>query len=378
MSIPAPALTLGIEEEYLLVDVETRDLVQSPPDAFMEACVRACGEQVSNEFMKSQIEIGTKVCRNIDEAREDLTRLRREVIKAAQEFGLAPIASSTHPFAHWTEQQHTEKERYETLAHDLGGAVERLLICGMHVHICVEDSDLRIDLMNQIVYFLPHLLTLTTSSPYWQGRDTGLNSYRLTVFDALPRTGLPDAFDSFGEYQRMLNQLVKVGAVEDATKLWWDIRPSDRFPTIEARVMDVCTNVEDTLTVAALYQSIASMLFRLRQKNQRWRLYPKTLLKENRWRAQRYGPRRGLIDFGRGEMVAASELIDELIGIVSYDAAALGCLEEVERARDIVSRGTSAEAQRHAYQTARGDGADHEEALSRVVDYLINETASGL
>ena len=378
MNIPAPALTLGIEEEYLLVDVETRDLVQSPPDAFMEACVKACGEQVSNEFMKSQIEIGTKVCRNIDEAREDLTRLRREVIKAAQEFGLAPIASSTHPFAHWTEQQHTEKERYETLAHDLGGAVERLLICGMHVHICVEDSDLRIDLMNQIVYFLPHLLTLTTSSPYWQGRDTGLNSYRLTVFDALPRTGLPDAFDSFGEYQRMLNQLVKVGAVEDATKLWWDIRPSDRFPTIEARVMDVCTNVEDTLTVAALYQSIASMLFRLRQKNQRWRLYPKTLLKENRWRAQRYGPRRGLIDFGRGEMVAASELIDELIGIVSDDAVALGCLEEVERARDIVDRGTSAEAQRHAYQTARGDGADHEEALSQVVDFLISETASGL
>lgn len=378
MSIPAPALTLGIEEEYLLVDVETRDLVQSPPDGFMKACVAACGEQVSNEFMKSQIEIGTKVCRDIGEARVDLTRLRREVVGAARRYGLAPIAASTHPFARWTQQQHTEKERYETLAHDLGGAVERLLICGMHVHIGIADKDLRIDLMNQVTYFLPHLLMLTTSSPYWQGRDSGLNSYRLTVFDALPRTGLPDVFDSFGEYRRMIDQLIKVGALQDATKLWWDIRPSDHFPTVEARMMDVCATMEDALTVAALYQSIMSMLFRLRLKNQRWRLYPKTLVKENRWRAQRYGPRQGMIDFGRGEMVPAGELMDELISLVSEDADALGCLAEVQRSREIVRRGTSAEAQRRSYQQARGEGADHQEALCRVVDYLIGETASGL
>ncbi|PLX40111.1 MAG: carboxylate-amine ligase [Hyphomicrobiales bacterium] len=378
MNIPAPALTLGIEEEYLLVDVQTRDLVQSPPEDFMSACVETCGEQVANEFMKSQIEIGTKVCRTIGEAREDLTRLRRAVIEAARGFGLAPIAASTHPFARWTQQQHTEKERYETLAHDLGGAVERLLICGMHVHIGIEDHDLRIDLMNQVAYFLPHMLALTTSSPYWQGRDTGLNSYRLTVFDALPRTGLPDIFDSFGEYRRMIDQLIKVGALEDATKLWWDIRPSDRFPTIEARVMDVCTDVEDTLTVAALYQSIMSMLFRLRQKNQRWRLYPKSLMKENRWRAQRYGPRRGLIDFGRAEMVPVAELMEELISIVSEDAEALGCLGEVKRSREIVNRGTSAEAQREVYQSATENGADHKEALREVVDFLIERTASGL
>lgn len=378
MSIQAPALTLGIEEEYLLVDVKTRDLAHAPPDGFMDACIAACGEQVSNEFMKSQIEIGTKVCGTIGEARADLQRLRRAVIKAAGAYGLAPIAASTHPFARWTKQQHTEKERYETLAHDLGGAVERLLICGMHVHIGVEDRDLRIDLMNQAAYFLPHLLSLTTSSPYWQGRDTGLNSYRLTVFDALPRTGLPDAFDSYGEYRRMIEQLIRVGALEDATKIWWDIRPSDHFPTVEARMMDVCTRIEDALTVAALFQSIMSMLFRLRQKNQRWRLYPKTLVKENRWRAQRYGPRHGLIDFGRGQMVSSAELMDELIEIISEDAEALGCLAEVQRAREIVKGGTSAEAQREAYQTAIDSGASHKEALGKVVDFLVRETASGL
>ena len=378
MSVPAPSLTMGIEEEYLLVDLETRDLVRSPPDVFMKDCVRSCGEQVTNEFMKCQLEVGTGVCANIQDARADLGRLRKGVVSVARNYGWAPIAASTHPFARWEQQQHTEKARYETLAQDLGGAVRRLLICGMHVHLGIEDEDTRIDLMNQVTYFLPHLLCLTTSSPFWQGRDTGLNSYRLTVFDGLPRTGLPDAFDSYAQYQRMVAQLVKAGALEDGSKIWWDVRPSARFPTIEARMMDVCTRIEDALSIAALFQCIVSMLFRLRKRNQRWRIYPHTLIKENRWRAQRYGPRRELIDFGAGEMLPASSLIDELIHLTREDAQLFNCTAEIERSREIVKSGTSAESQRRVYRQAMDAGADRHEALCAVVDYLVQETASGL
>jgi carboxylate-amine ligase len=378
MSVPAPSLTMGIEEEYLLVDIETRDLVRSPPDAFMKDCVVSCGEQVTNEFMKCQLEVGTGVCSSVQEARADLQRLRKGVVRVAREYGWAPIAASTHPFARWEQQEHTEKARYETLAHDLGGAVQRLLICGMHVHLGIEDEDTRIDLMNQVAYFLPHLLCLTTSSPFWQGRDTGLNSYRLTVFDGLPRTGLPDAFDSFAQYQRMVAQLVKAGALEDGTKIWWDVRPSARFPTIEARMMDVCTRIEDALSIAALFQCIVSMLFRLRKRNQRWRIYPHTLIKENRWRAQRYGARRELIDFGAGEMLPAAALIDELVELTREDAVRLGCVAEIERTREIVKAGTSAESQRRVYEEAVEEGASRHEALCAVVDYLVLETASGL
>ncbi|HHK75043.1 MAG TPA: carboxylate-amine ligase [Rhizobiales bacterium] len=378
MSVPAPSLTMGIEEEYLLVDLETRDLVRSPPDVFMKDCVRSCGEQVTNEFMKCQLEVGTGVCANIQDARADLGRLRKGVVSVARNYGWAPIAASTHPFARWEQQQHTEKARYETLAQDLGGAVRRLLICGMHVHLGIEDEDTRIDLMNQVTYFLPHLLCLTTSSPFWQGRDTGLNSYRLTVFDGLPRTGLPDAFDSYAQYQRMVAQLVKAGALEDGSKIWWDVRPSARFPTIEARMMDVCTRIEDALSIAALFQCIVSMLFRLRKRNQRWRIYPHTLIKENRWRAQRYGPRRELIDFGAGEMLPASSLIDELIHLTREDAQLFNCTAEIERSREIVKSGTSAESQRRVYRQAMDAGADQHEALCAVVDYLVQETASGL
>ncbi len=369
---------MGIEEEYLLVDLETRDLVRAPPDEFLKNCVEACGEQVTNEFMKCQLEIGTRVCSTIGEARTDLKRLRRGVVRVAGAYGWAPIAASTHPFARWEQQQHTQKARYETLAQDLGAAVRRLLICGMHVHLGIEDEDTRIDLMNQVMYFLPHLLCLTTSSPFWQGRDTGLNSYRLTVFDGLPRTGLPDAFDSYGQYQRMVAQLVKAGALEDGTKIWWDVRPSARFPTIEARMMDVCTNLEDALSIAALFRCVVSMLFRLRKRNQRWRIYPHTLIKENRWRAQRYGPRRELIDFGAGEMLPVGALIDELIELIREDAVRFGCVAEIEHSREIVKSGTSAEKQRRAYSEAVDAGASRHEALCAVVDFLVQETAAGL
>ena len=378
MSISEPSFTIGIEEEYLLVDRQSRDLAAEPPPSMMRECEELLSGQVMPEFLKAQIEVGTRVCSGIAEAREDLRQLRATVAKVAENHGLAPIAASTHPFAQWTEQRHTEKERYFALARDLQALARRLLICGMHVHVGIEDEDLRIDLMNQVGYFLPHLLALSTSSPFWRGQNTGLMSYRLCVFDSLPRTGLPDRFESFGEYQRLVSQMVGAGLIEDATKLWWDIRPSARFPTLEMRMTDICTRLEDGITLAALYQCLLRALFRLRKQNQRWRIYPRSLVQENRWLAQRYGLTRELVDFGKGEKVPYADLLEEIIKLVREDAEALNCVAEVEHARDILARGTSAQAQLAVYERAIAAGADEAEALRAVVDMLIEETVLGL
>ena len=374
MAQQRPAFTIGIEEEYLIVDPETRDLVRDLPEGLMRDCEEILGGQVSPEFLRSQIEIGTKVARDVAEAREDLVRLRRAVADVTARYGLAPIAASTHPFANWFRQQHTDKERYNALASALGGVIRRLLICGMHVHVCVEEEDLRIDLMNQVLYFMPHLLALSTSSPFWQGMDTGLKSYRTSVFRAVPRTGMPDEFDSWAEYQRHVQVLVDAGVIEDATRMWWDLRPSARYPTLEMRASDVCTRVDDAITIAALYLTLLSMLFRRRQHNQRWRIYSRMLINENVWRAQRYGISESLIDFGRGELVPYAELIDEVIDMVRPDAEMLGCVAEVEHARTILERGTSADHQLAVYHEVLDGGGSEEEALRAVVDWLIDAT----
>lgn len=372
MTSAPPAFTIGIEEEYLLVDCDSLALAEAP-DGLMEACAAELEGQVAPEFLKCQIEIGTKVCAGVTEAREDLKRLRSCVARHAKAYNLAPIAASCHPFADWRDQHHTDKERYNVLNHDLAGVVQRMLICGMHVHVGIDSPDRRIDLMNQISYFLPHLLALSTSSPFWQGRDTGLDSYRLTVFDNLPRTGLPPQMDSFGAFERSVHALTDLGVIEDATKIWWDLRPSHRFPTLEARICDVQPRLEHTITLAALVQALARMLWRLAARNQRWRLYDSFLISENRWRAQRYGVREGLIDFGRGEIVAMADLVDELIGLIEEDAAHLGSTEEVARAREIVRGGTSASRQRAVFATARAAGQDSAAAMRAVVAHLIEE-----
>lgn len=371
--IAEPTLTLGIEEEYLIVDRKTRDLVREPDAGFLSACADLLGEQVTGEYLQCQVEVGTKPHHRVRDARDDLVGLRKGISEAAQAFGYAPIAASTHPFAKWREQTHTRKERYDHLRVDLGQTVRRMLICGMHMHIGIEDEDLRIDLMNQASYFLPHLLALSCSSPYWEGEDTELSSYRLTVFDALPRTGLPDVLGSYGEYTRMVGQLVKVGCIEDASKIWWDIRPSSKFPTVEQRVTDVCSLVDDVAAIAAVYQSVMSFLFRLRKKNQRWRVYPQTLILENRWQAQRHGARGKLIDYGRSEMVPMSELMAELIEMIGEDAERLGCTKELAQVREITLNGNSADRQRANFKTALDAGADPHEACMAVVDGLIEE-----
>jgi len=371
---PEPSFTVGMEEEYLLVDRETRDLVVDPPDSLMTRCEQELGERVSPEFLQSQIEVGTSKCDTVTQAGAELAELRRTIARIAGDYGLAPIAASTHPFARWDQQKHTRKERYDDLARDMQAVVRRLLICGMHVHVGLDSDDLRIDLMQQVTYFLPHLLALTTSSPFWRGEVTGLKCYRLSVFHELPRTGLPENFDSFSEYQRHLDAMVHAGLIEDGTKIWWDIRASARFPTLEMRIADTCTYLEDGVTVAALYVSLMRMLYILKRNNQRWRKYSNMLIDENRWRAQRYGIDEGLVDFGRGEVVPYSDLLEEIIALTSEHAEVLGCLKEVQHAREIVRRGTSAHRQLEIFNQACYDGAEKHEALIKVVDFLIEET----
>ena len=379
MTISEPPFTIGVEEEYLLVDPTSRDVASDPPAGFMDECERLLEGHAKPEFLRSQIEIGTSVCRNVKQARDELARLRTTVAEVAIKHGLAPIAASTHPFATWAAQRHTDKERYNVLARDMQTTARRMLICGLHVHVGIDDDELRIDLMNQVVYFLPHLLALSTSSPFWQGRNTGLMSYRISVFDELPRTGLPERFESWGEYARHVDVMTKAGLLEDATKLWWDVRPSARFPTLEMRIPDICSRVDDSICIAALFICLLSMLCRLRRSNQRWRMYSNLLVNENRWRAQRYGYNEGLVDFGIGRVVPYAELLEEILELVREDAERLDCLAETEHARDILRRGTSAHRQLQIFEAAEGDSTErHGAALRAVVDWLIEEFTAGL
>jgi glutamate---cysteine ligase / carboxylate-amine ligase len=372
--IAEPDFTLGIEEEYLLVDRTTRDLVTEHPNALFADCEAMVGDQVAREFLTSQIEVGTKVHKTARAAGDELRHLRSVVVEKAAAYNLAPIAASTHPFTRWNDQQPTERPRYTSIAKDLAGVGRHLVICGMHVHVGLGDNELRMDLMNQARYFLPHLLTLSTSSPFREGEDTGLKCCRLAAYRELPRTGMPGRFDSWDEYRRNVDVLIGAGIIEDATKIWWDIRPSDRYPTLEMRVTDVCTRIEDAVAVAALYVCVLRMLWRLRRSNQRWRQYPVFLLEENRWRAMRYGVGGTLFDLGKGTLEPFPALLDEILDLVKEDATALDCMPEIAHTREIAQRGTSADRQVAVYEAAVKAGARKDEALRKVVDHLAAET----
>lgn len=373
-----PAFTVGIEEEYLVVDRETRDLVESPPPEMWKALGEVLGSQVTHELLKAQVEVGTKVCANVAEAREDLAALRRDLSKVVSDYDAAIIASSTHPFANWENQETTDDPRYMRLAADYQHIARQLIICGMHVHVGIEDPHVRLDLMDQVKYMLPHLLALSTSSPFWDGVNTGLLAYRLVIFQNLPRTGIPQEFVSWGEYERYLSVLVEADLIEDASKLWWDIRPSSKYPTLEMRVSDVCTRLDDAMTIAALYQCLLSFLYRLRRNNQKWRIYAPALIEENMWRAQRYGTDGTLVDFGKRELVPMADLIEEIIELIAQDAIELNVRDEVRNARTIVAEGTSAHRQIATYEKALAGGASDREALQAVVDELIADTLYGI
>lgn len=373
-----PAFTVGIEEEYLVVNRETRDLVKSPPPEMWKALGEVLGSQVTQELLKAQVEVGTKPSNNVAEAREDLAGLRRDLSEVVSEYGAAIIAASTHPFANWESQETTDDPRYMRLAADYQHVARQLIICGMHVHVGIEDPHLRLDLMNQVRYMLPHLLALSTSSPFWDGVNTGLLAYRLVIFQNLPRTGVAPEFVSWGEYERYLDILIDAGLIEDASKIWWDIRPSNKYPTLEMRVSDVCTRLDDAMTIAALYQCLLSFLYRLRRNNQKWRIYAPSIIEENMWRAQRYGTDGTLVDFGKRELVPMSDLIEEIIELVAQDAIELNVRDEVRHARTIVAEGTSAHRQIATYEKALAGGASEHEALQAVVDELITDTLHGI
>jgi glutamate---cysteine ligase / carboxylate-amine ligase len=370
--------TIGIEEEYLLVDAETRDVATRPPASFMAKCREALGDRVTHEFLQSQVEVGTAVCRSLAEARDQLTELRGTIARIAEAHDLRMIAASTHPWASWHTQAPVDLERYRLLDEEHRAIARRMVICGMHVHAGIADRNLRIDLMNQITYFLPHLLALSTSSPFWEGFNTGLKAFRPTIIGDLPRSGLPEHLETWGDWQELLGMLDETLGIDDASKIWWDIRPSGKHPTLEVRVCDVCTRLEDGLTIAAIYQSLLSFLYRLRSNNQTWRHYRRILVNENRWRAQRYGCDGKLADFGRRTLTPMSELIEELIGFLAEHAEALGCLADVERARDICARGTSADNQVRIYEEAVSAGASERDAQARVVDWLIEASVEGI
>ena len=369
--------SLGVEEEYLLVDPATRDLVASPDPAFMESCRAALGDCVSHELLQAQVEIDTPPCADIHELSAALRRLRGGVVQAAEAHGMAVIACSTHPFANWRTLRRVSRERYDELARDLRILADRLAICGMHVHVGIDDPDERVDLMTQATYFLPHLLTLSTSSPFWLGEPSGLMAYRPTVFRDLPRSGIPEPLDNHRHWQELLATLADTGLCTDGSKIWWDLRPSIHFPTVEMRICDICTRVDDAITIVAVFQALMATLERLRRHNQAWRFYRRLLIEENKWRAQRYGVGGALADFGCRKLKPFTELVEELVELVLDEAQRLGCAAEVRRARTIVADGTSADHQLRVYHEQLAAGATKEAALAAVVDWLIATTRAG-
>ena len=372
-----PEFTIGIEEEYLVVDIGTLNLVSKMPPALMADCAAELGTQVTKEFLQCQIEVGTKVCTSTQELREELVRLRSTVARIARKHDCLIMASSTHPFSFGSTLL-TDDERYLDLAEQMQRIVHRLYISGMHVHIGIPNDELRIDLMNQATYVLPHILALSTSSPFWRGDNSGLKSYRVSVFDQMPRTGLPPQFHSYTDYMNHVNVMVDLGIIENATKIWWDIRPSWRYPTLEMRLTDICTNIEDAITVACVYRCWMRLLYRLKMQNQRWREYSAFLVQENRWRAQRYGIDRGLIDFGQRKIVDFPDLAEEIIELTSEDAEYFGCVEEMKNIRNILKRGTSAHQQLSVYNQSIDQGRSNELALVDVVRFIVKETLVGV
>jgi carboxylate-amine ligase len=357
--------TLGIEEEFQIVDPESREL-RSHVTEFLDEGKMILGEQIKPEMIQSMIEVGTGICKNIQEARADISRLRGIISMLARKKGLEIVAASTHPISRWQDQKIFEDERYEVLVQELQSVARSLLIFGLHVHVGMADRERGIHIMNAARYFLPHLLALSTSSPFWMGLNTGLKSYRSEVFKQFPRTDIPDHFDSYSSFERYVQLLVKTKCIDDGKKIWWDVRPHPFFPTLEFRVCDIPTRVDDTIAIAALFQAIVAKLNKLIDKNLGFRLYRRILLQENKWRAVRWGLDGKMIDFGKQKEVPVRDLIMELLEFVDDVLDDLGSRKEVEHIHTILERGTSADEQLQVYRETND--------LKAVVDRLIERT----
>jgi carboxylate-amine ligase len=365
-----PTYTLGIEEEYQTVDPETRDLRSHIHAEIIEKGRLILQERVKSEMHQSVVEVGTSVCKNIKDAKDELKKLRRDMIRLARENGLRLASAATHPFADWRLQELTPDERYKNIVQDMQLVARANLIFGLHVHVGVEDRETAIQLMNHARYFLPHLLALSSNSPFWLGMDTGLKSYRCKVFDKFPRTNMPDYFPSWGEYENYIKLLIKTNCIDNAKKIWWDIRPHPFFNTLEFRVCDLPMRVEETIAIAALIQATVAKLYKLYSANQGFRLYRRSLLMENKWRAARYGIEGKLIDFGKQIEVPERVLIEEYLEFVDEVLDELDSRQEVEYIREIMKMGTGADRQLKVYRET-GD-------MKAVMDYIIEETEVGL
>ncbi len=361
--------TLGIEEEFMVIDPETKEL-RSHMQQIVEGGKTLLKEQVKAEMHQAVVEVGTNICRNIQEARKEVTYLRKVIADLANNSGLQIGAAGTHPFSLWSEQEITDHPRYEEIVNQLQDTARGNLIFGLHVHVGIDNRVEGLDLMNAVSYFLPHIFALSTNSPFWEGRNTGFKSFRTKVFDKFPRTGIPEFFSSVGEYDDYINLLIKTGCIDNAKKIWWDIRLHPFFNTIEFRICDVPMLVDETIALAAVMQALIAKLYKLMKQNLNFRIYRKALISENKWRAARYGLDGKLIDFGKQEEVDTRALVHELLEFIDDVVDDLGSRKEIEYVYKIIENGTGADRQLRVYQET-GD-------LKKVVDYIVQQTNHGL
>jgi glutamate---cysteine ligase / carboxylate-amine ligase len=362
--------TLGVEEEFQIVDPTTWEL-RSHVSELMEASTPSLGEHIKREMHQSIVEIGTHICADVNELDADIRRMRGELVRAAESRGLAVAAAGTHPFSSWIDQVISPGERYENIVEEMGQLARSLLIFGMHVHVAMPNRTTMIELMNMARYFLPHLLAFSTSSPFWMGRDTGLKSFRTTVFRRFPRTGIPDHLHSWNQYEDYIELLVRTNCIDNAKKIWWDVRPHPTFGTLEFRIFDVVTRVDEAIAIAALTQAIVVKLHRLYLANMGFRMYHRALIEENKWRAARWGIEGKLIDFGKQAEVPMSILAEELLEFVDDVLDDLGSRRALEPIQRIFREGTGAERQRRVFKETGGD-------LKAVVRHIVEETRAGV
>ena len=365
-AVKRPSLTVGIEEEYQIIDPETREL-RSYITQFLEGDHSVLRQKsIKPELHQSSVEIGTKVCESVQDARADLVDLRCQVDDMARSEGMCIAAAGSHPFSVWQTQEITPFERYQGLLEDLQELARQTLIFGMHVHVGIEDEEFMVDAMNTLKYFMPHLLALSTSSPFWEGRQTGLKSYRSAMFKRFPRTGLPGDFSSYADYKSYVDVMVAAGSIPNASKIWWDLRPHHQYPTLEFRICDLCTSVDDAICCAALFQALVLKHYKMRKDNVTFRRYPMGMVEENKWRALRYGVEGKLVDFGRQEELPTKMLLTELVEFVDDVLDDLGSRKEVEHVFTILERGTSAARQIKIFEET--------DDVRKVVDWLVEET----
>ena len=365
-----PSLSLGIEEEYQTIDPETRDLRSHIQMEILSKAKLKIAEKVKAEMHQAVVEVGTKVCRDIKEAREDMRNLRREMITLATENGLLLGSASTHPFADWRAQEIYPDERYHRVVEDMQLIARANLVFGLHVHVGIEDRDTAIHIMNSMRYFLPHILALSSNSPFWLGMETGFKSYRSKVFERFPRTGIPDVFSNWADYDTFVNLLIKTNCIDNGKKIWWDVRPHPFFETIEVRVCDIPMRLDETLAIAALIQATAAMLYKLHASNKSYRIYGRALISENKFRACRYGLDGKLIDFGKEEEVPIRKLMLEYLHLIDDVVDELGSRDEINYIHEMLNMGSGADRQLRVFRET-GD-------LKKVVDYIVEETRVGV